>query len=51
MRTLTFSEHYFKNNNEWIYFLSELGITDKDTQDEISEIEISVDGYKITDKY
>jgi hypothetical protein len=51
MRTLTFSERYFKDNDEWIYFLSELGITDKDTQDEISEIEITVDGYEVTDKY
>ena len=44
MRTLTFQEYYFKNNDEWIYFLSELGITDKDAQDEIDEIEITVDG-------
>ena len=51
MRTLTFLERYFKDKDEWNYFLSELGITDKDTQDEICEIEISVDGHKVTDKY
>jgi hypothetical protein len=50
MRTLTFSEHYFRNNNEWIYFLTELGIN-KSNIAEISEIEITVDGYEVTDKY
>tara|TARA_R100000963_G_C4537738_1_gene36273 strand:+ start:104 stop:259 length:156 start_codon:yes stop_codon:yes gene_type:complete len=51
VRTLTFLERYFKDKDEWNYFLSELGIRDKDTQDEISEIEITVDGHKVTDKY
>jgi hypothetical protein len=48
MKTLTFQEYYFKNNDEWIYFLSELGITNEDAQSEISEIEITVDGYEVT---
>ena len=48
MRTATFEERFFKNKDEWTYFLSQVGVPEKD-YDNISVIEINVDGYKVTD--
>lgn len=45
---VTFAERYFKNNDEWDYFLGQLFIP-KEKRDDIDEVELDVEDFTATD--
>jgi len=50
MRKVRMQEVFFANQDEWYYFLTEVGVK-KERLCEISEIEIIVDEFNITETY
>jgi len=46
MKQITFERRYFKNLNEWEYFLTQVGVPEKEWVT-IASIDILSDGYAI----